>query len=998
MRFFRYIAIALVSFFLLSCGGGNGGASGTTKISLKINFDKQSKTAMKNQSRLIVSNTLINSVTIGYGPSGGAVSTVDATSAAEHGTELTLNNIELNKAYTFSISAFGADSVLVCEGSDTATVHSNGTTNISLTCSFKEKYAVENLAYDVMSRIADGNPMSVSELNGLVANDFVVQDGMSRSQYIQSLAAGSSSSRFLFSNVSLLKTEVIAPKAKDSSTTTNVRFFFSDGSYITEPMNFVKENDTWKITGNGRELAYEMYPEALALFKEADQQTPTMYTGYRFDVDSSMTAGYGAFTVDGTGISSAGLENNGSSFGLNPEMLDTYFNSANRNFIDVQGLENNTDTIPAGTVYTVSASGGSKGSITESTTMSSDGIQKSSLAQTMFPSATGASASGSLTYNVTLPTAFTPSRLELYAYVANYDSAALKNTSKIVIHSASVSSLISLSNPVFTINVNDMTGGAWTPEYGFIRLTAYDADGRAYSTYLSALYSGMFNADSGTGGGDTGGGDTGGNGGGTTVDYTGTTLNPGANTLNNASTMQFGIAPFIKSIYTEYLSGTDTIYSMGDSKTDLNGILSGASYEAANPDSSGNYDSIISAYRLDETSGTLYSKQIILSDHKTYSNANIMTDSSGNTYAVVQAYGTGNSTQNEVIISAIKIDGATQTIAWAKNYKANVTENSTLGASALSLDENSIIAVISGQTEVTVQKINTSDGSMAGGVVYSNNVNNSYFYCGNIAVARTTGRYMLGCTDSTGIELLALNTDLSLAGAEKMTSDDGTPVVSDMAMDESGNVYLSLTSAGILHLAKVVSDINQTVFSGFTSASSFIMNINSATYQPDGNGGKLTVNGDAVYVTATGYSPSSPADDVTYINKLSQDLSQVWTLRLNNIYTYSSVPTTYNVRGLSPAPLNALTVYFYGLVMGIPSDGTTSGLDATVAAATEDISVAPYGGMTVAALNPGYAVSALSFTTSDISITDGAVVKLFMGNYNMITGEGVLGAAWYQQL
>lgn len=992
MRAFRYVAFILIIALLSACGGGGGATSGKAKVSFKINFDQQSKSAMKNQSRLIVSNTLINSVLIAYGRTGGQQATVDATSAAENSTEITLSDIEVGKPYTFSISAYGADSVLVCEGSGTATIKLNETTDINLTCSFKEKYAVENLAYDLVSKLSSSDGITATELDSMVASDFGIKDGMNRAQFIQNLAdtANNQDNRFMFSDDTLIKTEVVAPRTKDAATTTDVKFYFSDGSYTVEPMNFIKEDGVWKITGNGKTLGYEMYPQAVALLETAQQSSPTIYTGYHFGMDHNTSSGISSCTVTGTGVSGAAYQpDSGGYFTLVTPTIDTYFSDVKYNFINVAGLYDNSLSIPSGASYSVTATKSDSSTVTETAIMTGAGITGSELSSAMFPSASVVANSGTYNVTVALPTGFTPAKLDLYAH---FDQSTGETG-----HSVDVDSKISLRNPTFTINVNSLTGGTWTPEYGYVELTAYDSDGRAFTTFLSAAYLGIALADNSNSGGDTGGdtgggtgGDNGGDNGGV-ISYIGSLLNPGANTLETASTINFGVNPFIKAILTAYNSdATTTVYSPAFLSNKDDGTVNGFSVFDNNNDSAGNYNTYINAFSYDASSGTLYSKQLVLNDHKTYTGMTTMTGSDGSVYAVAQTYGTGNSTDNEFIMSAIKIDGTTGEIDWAKNYTTPVSSYSFMRGITISADGSSLVVTICNGSGFTLQQINTSDGTAGAGYSYAAADSNIYYECTSLQTDNASGRYALTCITEQGTALLVLNNDFSVAGSEIIAMPDNSSYVSSMVLDDSGNIYMSVYDNTYYYLVKVASGISQQTFSGFSDMSVVKFSSASSTYL-NGYVAKLVLSGDAMYVAFQGYPEAMGGQHWLYVNKLTSNLEQVWTLKINMQYDYTSSLGYYDMYALSPAPINSVAVSYYGLLMGIPSNGTTTGLDADVSAGTEDITVAPFSGMTASASSLSTSATDMSFSLSDISLTAGSTVGMYISNFNMKTGDGSMG-------
>lgn len=957
MRIFRYIALVLACSALLSCGGGNSGTSGRANISLKINFDQQTKSGVKDQAKLIVSNTLINNVIIGYGPSGGVLNIVNATSAAENGTAVTLAGIELNKPYTFSISAFGADSVLVCDGSDTATVHSNGTTDIKLTCSFKEKYAVENLAYDIMSKIVAGDPMGNSDLNSLVAKDFGIKDGMSRSEYIKQLAYGlDDGSKFLFSDVSLLKTEVVEPKTKDASTTTNVKFFFSDGSYYTEPMNFVKEDDTWKITGNGRELAYKMYPQAVAL-ADAGMANATIYTGYRFEADDRMTDQYNSFIVAGSGLDGVAADNQGTYFALNPVTVNTSFGDINNHFIDVAGLEDGSLSIPAGTSYGISAEEGNSDTVTEQAVMDGAGIAKSGLDSTMFPSVSAIQSNDMYSFSVTLPTAYTPSRVELHAYFADTAGGA-KIAAKSAIKSASVDSMISLTDKTFTIDMNKLTGGLWTPAYGYIELTAYDENGRAFSTYVTSG----------------------------AIDYSGTSVTNGVNTIDSSSKMALGLSAFIKSIYTQYETATGTVYSPATMQGDSNGLISGTTRQAASNNSV--YDTVFNVFILAPSYGSLFAKQLTVSSINSYGDLHVMKDDSGNIYGVSQVY---SASSNNFMIAVMKIDGATGSIDWVKSYDSTVSSPTYLSQAVLTLSGDRMVVMANSSSATLLLRIVLDDGSFEYAASYT--APSHTLNCNQIK-ATSSGRYILGCYNQTAPVIMALAPDLSVAASIAIDTQMSGVSIDDMGTDTHGNIYFAMHDDTKVVAGKITSDIGQAVFTGFSGVSAVSLTSSSDKYTSLG-AAHIARSGDSLYVAFTGYS-ADQHDRVEYVNKLSTDLDQVWSLRAAMEYVYGANYAHYFLNRIDPAPLNSVTLSFNGLLMAIPSNGNTSGLNADVRGATDEINLNTYSvAIPQAVVNsntPG------SFNTATLPIVEGVAVKLFISNYNMWNGNGALTDEIYAPL
>jgi alpha-tubulin suppressor-like RCC1 family protein len=146
--------MVLVSFILVSCGGGSKGSMpevGTANVKIRISKDAFRDRTVRTSAADTIKNMIrskrgstsdgvslkYNGVTVGsiilsYQKSGGTIYSDDVYNNVLDETDISLT-LELNKTYTFGIEAKSTSNTTLCEGSTTTAINS-GTTSITLSC------------------------------------------------------------------------------------------------------------------------------------------------------------------------------------------------------------------------------------------------------------------------------------------------------------------------------------------------------------------------------------------------------------------------------------------------------------------------------------------------------------------------------------------------------------------------------------------------------------------------------------------------------------------------------------------------------------------------------------------------------------------------------------------------------------------------------------------------------------------------------------------------
>lgn len=487
MRIINLILIFFAFTALVSCGGGGTTAAkgGKNSIQIKLNLPGGSKARSKTDARFTIGNTNISSVYIDYGLTGGESTSIDATSAAENQTEVTINNLEANKQYSFSVRAYSSASTMVCQGGDTLTIQPNTTSDLNLTCTFEDRYAVENFLFNIEAKLLD-NTMTSALLSDYVAPaaDFGTFNGMDRAAFISNYI--NQRIGLLDDGLTLVTVQLLDPRSvqgKSGRTTESVsqivvKYIYDDGSYEFQELWAAKIDNEWYLVGNGEEFDLSITNSSNQLYIATYQADPIIYNGIYVDAGTYATTGIENFELSGNGYSAPVGYNFQQIYGLTLPILDApnyvyapedlYFENITNNL----AIYTDGSTIHDGDKYDFSIYKLNNEETTASAYIKGDGITYTG-ADT-YPTITAELLTGNeFNFNVTQPTKFTPSKMKIEIVAINHITQQMfKSFGRVPLNGTSFSAdLVAMAES--------------EPDYGYVRIIAYDSDGRAFSTFYS---------------------------------------------------------------------------------------------------------------------------------------------------------------------------------------------------------------------------------------------------------------------------------------------------------------------------------------------------------------------------------------------------------------------------------------------------------------------------------------------------------------------------------
>lgn len=320
----RLILLCIFSVLLVSCGGGTTASKSRYSAKVKLDFEDLTTSKSGVTSRMQVGSTLINSIIIGYGY-GSNLSTKEVISSVQNESDIYINGLEPGQEYSFSVSAYGPTGSMVCMGGDTATIIPGQVVDVNLVCTFKDKYAVENMLLSVASQGMAGT-LSEEDAEAVVATNFGVKDGMDRDAFIADLRQEETNKFAFDSGISLSRVELVQwtrsatakTTAEDDGTLSQnshlIKLIYSDGSVDYDDINMVIEGGEWKIAGNGLQYGMKIRHAAVEF---VDYPHTTIY-----GLEVYKNYDDGSDNIDSLSVSGDGITTTGYTKTLNPDTGD----------------------------------------------------------------------------------------------------------------------------------------------------------------------------------------------------------------------------------------------------------------------------------------------------------------------------------------------------------------------------------------------------------------------------------------------------------------------------------------------------------------------------------------------------------------------------------------------------------------------------------------------------------------------------------------------------
>jgi len=306
----RHVSIIATLVSLVACSGGGYG-SNTSKITIKIGAAGSQKTVFAGMS---------STSTTTYIPSVVKVITV-AISAQDMATisrTVPLVSGSAGVVLTFTVPN-GADRLISVSAQDS---HGNlpysGTARVSLSgvdVSVPVQM-VENALEAIRARLylyfkdtieARGSSLAPYDLDPFYSLQFGINDGMTRSQYIndeiRSFTKDMQGKVMASLSISLYQPDPLVEKYLISG-----KGYFSDGSYSFPDAGFVmiREGGEWKFVGNGYKSEAKLKGGSVRWIGSATPQPP-FESGLLISVRDSGNFGISSALVSGPGLPSAGV-------------------------------------------------------------------------------------------------------------------------------------------------------------------------------------------------------------------------------------------------------------------------------------------------------------------------------------------------------------------------------------------------------------------------------------------------------------------------------------------------------------------------------------------------------------------------------------------------------------------------------------------------------------------------------------------------------------------
>ncbi|MGE4268031.1 MAG: hypothetical protein AB7F25_11395 [Deferribacterales bacterium] len=807
MRYFKLIAIFFLTALLASCGGGTTSSKTRTSLEIKLQLPSDTKKRTKSSPRFTIGNTSISKVQIGYGLTGESMTALDVTTEAENQSSVTISQLEAGKEYSFTVAAYSGTDTLVCQGGDTLTIVANTESDLTLTCSFQDKYALENFVFGIETGMIN-ETITESDMEDYVADsaDFGVYNGMDRDSFISDFIAKRVEMKD--NGLSLISVQMLDPRSKktaEDTSTAKVKYIYSDGSYRFQELWAAKIDDEWKLVGNGHSYDLSVQNQAAQLFSTASQTEPDKVAGITVGSGTTARDNIASFTLSGDGISSTNYSIVTDSDPIYAKLTSPsssyYFKEINENMT----MYGSASAVNDGDPYVFAITTVNSESETDTQYIDGEGITAAEMEQDVFPAATVTVDNYcTKTVNLTMPTAYTPSWVQIDILVLNSSSTAITSSVKVPLNGTTAS-----------VDMSDALGS--TPQYSEFKLTAYDSAGRAFSTYYSFENLGI-SVDSGC----TSGGGSGGSGGDIVVD----------GYYNLASLSVDGMNYSVK------FNGIRV-----NSDNSFYGMLSSELFTSDYMESS-YFEPIVANFNSDGTAASAYSVQHTnANSENTMFRVKVFKTSDGSQFIV-----SGNNDNNDRFVSVMKINAAGNDIDWIKKYQSSDTGNNEyhkfIDASVISdsVDDTDsteeILLLIKGQnadeqfnSTVMILKVSSEDGSILNSSITTVTNSSGGIVPIKMAVIKpydTVAVLAYTCADDgtthSSMSLLALDSELTLQNAKELYEGFDTVMYSisdnmadetllnniDMAAGINGKIYITFTEDYLnVYIAEISTDLDE---------------------------------------------------------------------------------------------------------------------------------------------------------------------------------------------
>lgn len=890
---FRLLIYAFLCVMIVACGGGTTASKSKYAVKINVDIEQIQKQRNKSMSRLLVGNTLIGSVVIGYGLEAPD-ETIEVMDKIENNEEILIEGLEAGKTYNFSVSAYDYADTMVCFGGATAQIMPNATEDVVLECTFGEKYAVENMAFEIFSKAAEGT-LSTTEAEDAVAYNFTMHNGMDRSEFVYRLR-GSMTAEFGYSNdtlsgISLIRRDRSASGKTARTQTTEeveenagylVKFIYTDGSYDFNDIRFVREAEGWKIAGNGLKYGLKARPQMAEFYPQSAGEQPQKIAGLSLHYNQNQyfsdieTVTVSVPQVQETGqtspvVLSETFENSDGLLYSNSTYLSPtseWVSLVNSNIIPFTGSLAQDTAVS----FAVREYADPPHTETESFRVLG-GYTFGEIESAEFPVVTPVREGSTVRFNLQLPSWVR--RLEFYFEgIVSYEHVIRK-------------SRISIYSPSFLFDdfFNDIEEGSDTSIFIF---TAYDSKDRAYSIYMPYDY---------------------------ILDTIGTEPGGGAGILGNG----------FSALYTQDYSG-QTYYPDIKGAGAASGFSSVAFVSSSDLSSAGSnaYNPIIMNTTFSEGTPSVISRLIVYAYYQNgLFNAKTLVDSDGDIFMFAGLYGTGRAT-------VMRISPDLQTIRWVKNY-VNAFDAYHISGSftdmALVNEGSEIVLLLTGIDagfeRADLIRISAANGLVQNAVRLSSSDGDNIRPL-KIGVYKPKNRIVVlterkaAPSAATADYCLSVFSD-SLAHIDSRTVLENVTADSfDMAVSSSGSVWMSyaLEISGVKHMqvAKVDGDLTEdTMQYGLTVSNKRTVMPVDSQMQYTSYGTKLAVTDNYVYLLGRGYEMPQTGDAAILLVKMSLTQNLVWV---------KSLPVLVTPNEIMPAPLDSVLIYGANKVFNVSADGS----------------------------------------------------------------------------
>ncbi|QAR32964.1 nuclear transport factor 2 family protein [Geovibrio thiophilus] len=314
MKFRKLLSLAavlLASLTVSACGGADGTAgNGNTDVSVSLRGISAPLTDETGEIGLGYKISRIFLDVYAQGDHNPNVR-INILNRIKNGdSEVIIDGLEAGREYVFSVSAYGVRDLMLCSGSDTATITANQDTEINLTCKFDNETTLRASLYEIADFFINDNDRTPEKIEAFIADNatFGIENGLDRAAFIQD--ALDDDGEFIPAPLEDVEIADIQPAAYGKIL--KIKIKYEDGSYEFHTLRVVKQNGVWKYAGNGFLYELDIAPRTLTAYYP-DNHTET-YSGIYADV-YDMTGNISYITVTGPKLPAAGTKMIRSTYG-----------------------------------------------------------------------------------------------------------------------------------------------------------------------------------------------------------------------------------------------------------------------------------------------------------------------------------------------------------------------------------------------------------------------------------------------------------------------------------------------------------------------------------------------------------------------------------------------------------------------------------------------------------------------------------------------------------